>query len=126
MAIQALVIDDSQGVRMLLRDILVPLGFAVEEAAEGREGLDRLRALDDVQLVLVDWDMPVMDGHRFVSAVRADPAYSRQRLVMVTGQTSIECVRKALAAGVDEYVMKPFDQRVISEKIALLGFRPPA
>ena len=126
MAIQALVIDDSRGVRLLLREILVPLGFAVEEASDGLEGLGRLRSLDDVRLVLVDWDMPVMDGHRFVSAVRADPAYTRLRLVMVTSQTSIESVRKALDAGVDEYVMKPFDHRVIGEKIALLGFRPPA
>jgi two-component system chemotaxis response regulator CheY len=67
-----------------------------------------------------------MDGHRFLREVRARPEYSGLRVVMVTRQTSLDHVAKALAAGADEYVMKPFDQSVISDKLALLGFGSPA
>lgn len=122
----ALVIDDSRAVRLLLRGILERLGFTVEEAADGQEGLARLRAGCGARLVLVDWDMPIMDGYRFVRELRGAPEFAGLRVVMVTRQTSLDHVRSALAAGADEYVMKPFDQAVISDKLALLGFGSPA
>ncbi|MEO6418722.1 MAG: response regulator [Polyangiaceae bacterium] len=118
---QALVLDDSRAMRMILRRILTELGFDVAEAANGREGLDRLRALERVELVLVDWNMPEMDGLEFVKAVRAEPAHDAVLLVMVTTESEMDKMTMALSAGANEYVMKPFDREIIQGKLELAG-----
>ncbi|MCG6961635.1 MAG: response regulator [Acidobacteria bacterium] len=118
---RVLVIDDSRAMRSILSKIMSEIGFDVVAAAHGREGLERLREDDGIGLVLVDWNLPEMNGYEFVQAVRADPAYDDVRLIMVSTETERERVLKALDAGVDEYVMKPFTRATIVEKLAFLG-----
>jgi two-component system chemotaxis response regulator CheY len=97
------------------------LEFEVVEAANGREAMERLQALGKVDLALVDWNMPEMNGFEFVRAVRAEPMYDGVLLMMVTTETEMENVVRALAAGANEYVMKPFTQEVILEKLRIFG-----
>ena len=117
---RALVIDDARTVRLIIRSILTELGMEVIEAGNGREGLDRLRANDDVRLVLVDWNMPEMNGLEFVQAVRADRGYDAVRIMMVTTETEQEQVLRALTAGANEYLMKPFTKDILIAKLSLL------
>lgn len=118
---RALVIDDSAAVRTILKRILTDCGFEVLEASHGKEALDRLRGAGKVDIALVDWNMPEMSGFDFIRAVRADHAYDSMRLMMVTTETEIAQVAKALEAGANEYVMKPFTKDMILEKLSLMG-----
>jgi two-component system chemotaxis response regulator CheY len=118
---QALVIDDSRAVRMLVGDILREQGFEVIDAAHGQDGLEKLRANPHINLVLVDWNMPVMDGLDFIKAVRADKAFDAVQIVMVTTETESEQLQRAITAGANEYVMKPFTREVLVAKLSLLG-----
>jgi two-component system chemotaxis response regulator CheY len=84
-----------------------------------------LRQLGHPEVVLVDWNMPEMNGYEFVQAVRGDESYQRMPLLMVTTETEMEQVARALHAGVNEYVMKPFTKDVIREKLAIMGVLAP-
>jgi two-component system chemotaxis response regulator CheY len=117
---RVLVIDDSRTVRAIIGKTLRELGMEVVEAAHGREGLDRLRAHPDVGLVLVDWNMPEMNGLEFIRAVRADRANDPVRILMVTTETEQEQVMRALEAGANEYLMKPFTRDILVAKLSLL------
>ena len=118
----ALVIDDSSTMRLILTRFLRKMGFQVVEAENGREALERLREMGQLDLVLVDWNMPEMNGVDFVKSVRADRSFDNLPLVMVTTNSELEHVAEALEAGANEYVMKPFTMDVIREKLGLLGF----
>lgn len=117
----ALVIDDSRAMRSILTGILKAIGFDVFEAANGKEGLDQMKQVADVALALVDWNMPEMNGYEFVQSIRALNEYDETKLMMVTTETEVDQVVRALEAGADEYVMKPFTKDVIVEKLGLLG-----
>lgn len=117
---RALVIDDSRTVRIIIRQILLELGLEVVEAANGREALDALREPPGIDVALVDWNMPVMNGLEFIQAVRAERAYDSLRIIMVTTETEQEQVLRALAAGANEYVMKPFTRDILVAKLSLL------
>jgi len=122
---RALVIDDSQPVRSILTDILVGIGFSVQEAANGLEAMDLIKK-EKMDLALVDWHMPGMDGCEFVQEVRKHDAYKDMRMMMVTTETAISKVAEALEAGADEYIMKPFTKEMIVEKLALIGINIPS
>jgi two-component system chemotaxis response regulator CheY len=117
----ALIIDDSRAMRAILKRILTKLDFKISEAADGQQGLDQLAANKDVSICLVDWNMPVMNGYEFVKAVRSDQTNKDIWLMMVTTETEMSKVVKAMAAGANEYVMKPFTDDVIVDKLRLLG-----
>ena len=117
---RALVIDDSKSIRIILSKILSGVGFTVEEAANGLEALDLVKK-GKVDLALVDWNMPDMDGREFILEVRKNRAYKDMRMIMVTTETAITKVAEALEAGADEYIMKPFTKEIIIEKLALIG-----
>lgn len=117
----ALVIDDSRAMRAILRSMLVPRGFRVAEAGDGREALDKLAEIGMPDVALVDWNMPVMTGIDFVRAVRADPKYDAVRLLMVTTESETAQVMRALEAGANEFVMKPFTEEIILSKLELAG-----
>jgi two-component system chemotaxis response regulator CheY len=119
--VHALVIDDSRAIRLILGRMLRELGFEVDEATNGREGLERLAVGQPPDLMLVDWNMPEMSGIDFVTAVRQPPYSSTARLMMVTTETEVPQMVRALEAGADEYVMKPFTREAIVEKLQLLG-----
>jgi two-component system, chemotaxis family, chemotaxis protein CheY len=119
---QAMVIDDSRAMRLILARIAKQLGFDVIEAGNGREALDRLEALETTpELALVDWNMPEMNGLEFITAVRREPKYKSMTLMMVTTESEQGQIVRALAAGAHEYVIKPFTPEAIVEKLALLG-----
>lgn len=122
----ALIIDDDPMVRLVLTRILEGAGFDVIEASDGLEALACLRQNHAITLALVDWNMPHMNGYEFICAVRTTSAYSYLRLVMVTARNEIDQVAKALAAGADEYVMKPVTRDTVLEKLQLLGILPNA
>ena len=118
---RVLIIDDSRAMRTILSHMLRQLGFDVSEATNGREALARLGELDRVDLALVDWNMPELNGIEFVRKVRADSRYNDLLLMMVTTETEVQQVAAALQAGANEYVMKPFTKEVVQEKLAVLG-----
>ena len=119
---KAMVVDDSRAMRMLLRRTLAQLGYEVAEAGSGLEALSQLDGqTPPVSLMLVDWNMPEMNGLELVKKVRCDPRYSSISLLMVTTETEIGQMTEALEAGADEYVMKPFTRDILEDKLRLLG-----
>lgn len=106
---------------MILSKILKEVGFETFEAADGRLALDWLNEGGAVDLILIDWNMPVMNGYDLVCAIRANPLLASIRIMMVSTETSMEHVGRALAAGANEYLMKPFTKDLLVEKLALLG-----
>jgi two-component system chemotaxis response regulator CheY len=118
---RVLAIDDSRAMRMILRTTLTELGHEVVEAANGQEGLDLLRTRGPFALALVDWNMPVLNGYEFIRAARADAANTAMRIVMVTTEVEMAQVARALEAGANEYVMKPFTREILKEKIEMIA-----
>jgi two-component system chemotaxis response regulator CheY len=117
----ALVVDDSRAMRMVLRRMLVELGFTVQEAPDGPEALEILASGVMPDLMLIDWHMPQMQGIELVTALRsADVDYSG-RIVMVTTETEVAQITRALDSGADEYLMKPFTSDAVTEKLHILG-----
>ena len=117
----ALVIDDSRVLRRLLGDMLRQFGFKVDEATNGREGLTCLTTAAKPDIVLVDWNMPEMNGLEFLQAVRADKRFQDLPVMMVTSETESQQIAKALEVGASDYVMKPFSKEVIGDKLQILG-----
>lgn len=118
----ALIIDDSKAIRLILRRMLSELGAETSEAGDGAEGLAAIDAGLRPDLILVDWNMPVLSGLEFIEQVRQPPRSSSAKIVMVTTETEVPQVVRALSAGADEYVMKPFTADAILDKLRLLGF----
>ena len=116
----ALIIDDSRAVRAFIRPILHDLGFQTLDAANGQEALDLVAQYPDIRIILVDWNMPVMDGLQFIRAVRADHNHDDIKIVMVTTETESEQMNRAITAGANEYVMKPFTRDVLVAKLTLM------
>jgi two-component system chemotaxis response regulator CheY len=119
----ALVVDDSRTVRRAARRMLEQLGFAVAEAEDGAQALEACRAgLPD--LVLLDWNMPVLDGPGFLRAARAEFGAERPIVVLCTTEAALERIVEALEAGAQEYVMKPFDEAILRDKLVQVGLLP--
>ena len=118
---RALVIDDSRAMRMILARILKELGFDVVEAAHGKEALERLKGSPPPHLMMVDWNMPIMDGLALIKTVRADRAFDAARILMVTTETERGRVAEALGAGANEYMTKPFSRDVVRDTLLRLG-----
>ncbi len=115
-----LVVDDSRVVRKAARRLLEGFGFAVREAEDGAQALVACRdAMPD--LVLLDWNMPVMDGIDFLRAARAEHGTERPLVMLCTTENTQERILQALEAGAQEYVMKPFNAEILGDKLAQLG-----
>ena len=119
--VRALVVDDSRAMRLILGRVLRERGCDVVEAEDGRAALSVLTAGEVPDVALVDWNMPVMNGLELVEAVRREPAYRSMRLVMVTTESESSQVIRALEAGADEYLFKPFTPDAVVDKLAMLG-----
>ena len=117
---RALIVDDSRFVRSYLRGLLEKKGGQCEEAADGQSGLDRLRSSPPFDLVLLDWNMPVMNGLDMLRQLRAE-GFTGMKVLMVTTEAENDYITRALDAGADEYLMKPFDSEAFDEKLAMLG-----
>jgi len=121
---RALIVDDSGAMRLVVGRALRQLGVTeILEAPDGEEGLRRLRDGAIVEAVFVDWNMPVMDGITFIKAVRADRRFERLRIVMVTTEGEPEQIESALAAGANEYMVKPVSEEVLRRVIESIGFK---
>ena len=116
---KAMVVDDSRAVRLILSRNLAEMGYEVCAASDGAEAIALLR--EELTLILVDWNMPRMNGLEFLERLRADPRYASVKVMMVTTETEVDQMVKALAAGANEYVMKPFTKDLLLEKLAILG-----
>ena len=115
-----LVVDDSRVVRKVARRILEANGFTVEEAEDGQKALEAChRRLPDC--VLLDWNMPVMNGLEFLRAVRAEFGSDDPPVVFCTTETDMDFIEKAIESGAQEYVMKPFDEEILLGKLAQVG-----
>ena len=122
---RALVVDDSRAMRMILSKTLAESGFEVMQAANGREALEIMdREGPEIGLVLLDWNMPEVTGIEVVEKLRSQGTFNTVRLVMVTTETEIEQMARALEAGADEYVMKPFTREAVEDKLRLIGAIP--
>jgi two-component system, chemotaxis family, chemotaxis protein CheY len=118
---KCLIVDDSRVIRKVSRHILESLGFAVDEADNGKTGLEACeRAMPDV--VLLDWNMPVMTGIDFIRVLRQRPGGDVPKVVFCTTENDVTHIRQAIEAGADEYVMKPFDHETLQMKLQLVGF----
>ena len=116
-----LIVDDSRIIRKVARRIIEGLGYEVDEAADGAEALAYcVGAMPDV--VLVDWNMPVMDGITFLRRLRATPGGDRPKVLFCTIETRPERIAEALAAGADDYVMKPFDGEILQSKLTAVSY----
>ena len=116
-----LIVDDVQSVRAICRRFCVGMGFQIFEAENGEIALDVVRQNPDLKIILLDWHMPLMDGLTFLRTLRADASLAQPRVVMCTSNTEIADVKRALEAGANEYLMKPFDDDLLWEKILEAG-----
>ncbi len=118
---RALIVDDSRPIRRIEANILREVGFETTDACHGKEALELLSKEPLPDVVLVDWNMPEMDGLEFIRAVRADSRFQGLVLLMVTTETEPDQMLRALTAGADEYLMKPFDSDALVDKLRLVG-----
>lgn len=115
-----LVVDDSKVVRTIARRILEAIEFAVDEAADGQQAVDACKlAMPDA--VLLDWNMPVMNGPEFLVELRQMPGGSSPIVVFCSTENDMEHITEALSKGANEYIMKPFDEDIIRSKFEQVG-----
>ena len=118
---RAVVIDDSRAARKLVSRMMAQLGFDVVAAEHGQDALDKLDESEPPHAVIVDWNMPVMDGVEFARAFRKIPAFKTIPLLMISSEADPRRVASALMAGIDEYLFKPVDAEVIRQRLEILG-----
>lgn len=117
---QCLIVDDSRVVRRISRAIVEGAGYQVTEAENGEEALARCRlAMPD--LVLLDWDMPVMTGIEFITELRKIDSPAQPKAVFCTSKSGVHDIHRGIAAGADEYVTKPFDAASLLAKLRNIG-----
>lgn len=115
-----LIVDDSSVIRRIAKTIVQRLGLNAIDAANGREALDRCRqAMPDV--IMLDWNMPVMDGLTFLTEFRRFPEAAAVKVILCTTKNDSDHIIAALAAGADEYIMKPFDDGIVEDKMRQVG-----
>jgi two-component system, chemotaxis family, chemotaxis protein CheY len=115
-----MVVDDSSVIRKVARRILEGLEFRIVEAEDGQQALDQCRnGLPDA--ILLDWNMPVMDGYEFLKALRRLPGGDKPKVVFCTTENDVVHIARALHAGANEYIMKPFDKDIVAAKFQEVG-----
>ncbi|MFC4169968.1 response regulator [Teichococcus aestuarii] len=122
-AVNCLVVDDSRVVRKAARRILERHGFQVREAEDGQKALEACRE-SLPRLVMLDWNMPVMNGLEFLKAARAEFGPDEPVIMLCTTESEFDRIVTALSAGAQEYIMKPFDDEIVTGKLVQLGFLP--
>jgi len=115
-----LVVDDSSVIRKVARRILEEMDFSIAEAADGKQALDQcVGSMPDA--ILLDWNMPVMDGMEFLTALRKSDGGADPIVVFCTTENDMSHITEAISAGANEYIMKPFDKEIIESKFAQAG-----
>lgn len=118
-----LVVDDSRVVRKIALRITAELGFKGAEAEDGQRAFDYFQQ-HRPDVILLDWNMPVMDGVAFLEKIRAAGG-SQPKVILCTTVNDMDSIRRAIAAGADEYIIKPFDHEIMRSKFGRLGLLPP-
>jgi two-component system chemotaxis response regulator CheY len=118
---RALLVDDSRPMRQVEAEILQALGFETADACHGKEALSQLQNAPLPDVALVDWKMPEMNGLEFIKAVRSDARLEELVILMVTNETGPDQMARALTAGANEYLTKPFDKAALIDKLRLVG-----
>jgi len=121
MAQKALIVDDSTATRFILSKMLREIGFDSVQAADGKLALETLQSNKDAIVALVDWNMPVMNGLELITELRKNTTYSNLKIIMVTTETEMIQVVRAIEAGANEYLMKPFTKDMVVDKLKLMG-----
>ena len=117
---RCLVVDDSRIIRRVASKIVYELGFEPEEAEDGKKALEASRVhMPDI--AIVDWDMPIMDGLSFVQELRKMPGGDKPIVIFCTAENEVHHIERALNAGANEYIMKPFDSEIMRSKLTILG-----
>lgn len=115
-----LVVDDSSVIRKVARRILEDLSFQITEAEDGRQALDLCRhQMPDA--ILLDWNMPIMDGMEFLYALRREPYGYKPKVLFCTTENDLTHITQAMRAGANEYIMKPFDREIVEAKFTEVG-----
>lgn len=115
-----LVVDDSNVVRKVARRITEDLGFNCIEAEDGQQALELCqKEMPDV--IILDWNMPVMNGLEFLKEMRASDNGDHPKVIFCTTENDMDNIQKAMEAGADEYIMKPFDSEIIETKLIQVG-----
>lgn len=117
---KVLVVDDSKVIREIEKKYLEEMGFEVLEAENGEIALNILENNPDIKLILLDWHMPIMNGYEFLLKLRTNLKWSHIKVIMVTTENDHKNIIKALIAGANEYLMKPFDKEMLETKIKYL------
>ncbi len=119
---KCLVVDDSKVIRKVVRHILETLDFEIGEAEDGKVALDKVRS-DVPDVILLDWNMPVMGGMEFLKKLRTMEFDNRPKVIFCTTENASSHIREAIDAGADEYIMKPFDRDTLESKLEIVGVR---
>lgn len=115
-----IIVDDSRVIRRVARRVLEQLNFDIMEAVDGQDAYDQCMAkMPDA--VLLDWNMPVMDGLEFLKKLRGTEGVSQPTVIFCTTENDMAHIRTAMEAGANEYIMKPFDREIIEAKFAQVG-----
>jgi two-component system chemotaxis response regulator CheY len=121
-----LVVDDSRVIRKIARRILEEMDFQIVEAEDGEKALEVCKR-ELPEAILLDWNMPVMDGYEFLGNLRRLPGGEQPKVVFCTTENGIDRISRALRAGANEYIMKPFDKDIVVAKFQEVGlFQPSA
>jgi two-component system chemotaxis response regulator CheY len=115
-----LIVDDSKVVRMVARKILEGLNFDIDEAEDGKQALAVCQS-SMPDCVLLDWNMPVMSGLEFLEQLRAMEDVIQPVVVFCTTENDMAHIQKAIEAGANEYIMKPFDSEILESKFVQVG-----
>ena len=122
--IQALVVDDSAVIRKVARRIFEGLQFETTEAEDGDKALQACAFLMP-DLILVDWNMPVLDGFGFLKALRQMPGGRKPKVLFCTSENDVAHVARAMHAGADDHILKPFDRPMMRSKVEDIGLLKP-
>ena len=115
-----LVVDDSSVIRKVARRILEDLSFTITEAEDGQQALERCQA-EMPDAILLDWNMPVMDGLEFLAQLRQLQNGEKPKVVFCTTENDVGHIARAIRAGANEYIMKPFDREIVEAKFQEVG-----
>jgi two-component system, chemotaxis family, chemotaxis protein CheY len=115
-----LVVDDSKVIRKVARHILETMQFEVSEAADGKEAMTYCNE-NEPDVILLDWNMPLMSGMDFLKAYRATHQTNIAKVIFCTTENGVSHIQAAIEAGADEYVMKPFDRETLESKLKIVG-----
>lgn len=115
-----LIVEDSRVIRRVTRTIMDALGFACSEVENGQEAVESCQKAMP-ELILLDWNMPVMNGIDFLRKLRAMPMGDQPKVIFCTTENDFSHIQEGMAAGANEYIMKPFDSDIIKSKLEMLG-----